>query len=63
MTSPSNPPFTHEEHPVNLKPREVYCEKCKYTIVSDLPGARCGDCNSKLITVIYDMVIGSSSAT
>lgn len=38
----------------NLKKRKLYCPKCKTTIVSDQADVRCDECNSKLITVIFD---------
>lgn len=69
MTSPSKPtnePYSsHDGTNFNLKPRVLKCPMCKYEIVTDLAAARCGDCNSKLITlVIFDDMAGrNSSAT
>lgn len=49
---PEQSPYTEHEHPHNVKPREVYCETCKYTITTDLPGPKCGVCRMALITVV-----------
>lgn len=43
----------------NMKPREVWCPKCKkYTISSDAQ-AVCEDCfGQPLITVVYSLITG-----
>lgn len=50
--SPSNAPYSTNPKEMNIKSRDLYCRTCKYTIQSELAGARCGDCDSKLVTVI-----------
>lgn len=50
--TPEQPPYTENTNPSNLKPRAVYCEHCKYTIITDLPGAKCGVCRMNLITIV-----------
>jgi len=51
-------PYTdlvHVEH--NIKPREVLCRFCHYTLVTNLISPRCGKCHHYLITVIkHDIV-------
>lgn len=41
----------------NSKYRTVYCKLCKYTVITDLPGPRCGLCHSYLITVVNDELV------
>lgn len=47
--------------------RNVYCQYCKYTISTELMGARCGQCKSYLIDFVKshfnDVVTGNSNAT
>jgi hypothetical protein len=50
--SPSNPPWTDDTVERNMKPRRLYCPICKYTIISKIPAAHCGDCNASLVTVL-----------
>jgi len=43
----------------NIKPRELWCPKCKKTIVSDRANDVCEDCfGQPLITVTYSVVDG-----
>ncbi len=52
MTSPSS--VGH-----NIKPREVWCPKCKKTIVSDEPQPTCEDCfGQTMYTVVYSLIDG-----
>ena len=52
--TPNNPPYSEHPNPAttNIAPRAVYCEQCKYTIITNLPGAKCGDCRMNLITIV-----------
>lgn len=34
----------------NVKSREVYCPICHYSVITNLMGPRCKECNSYLIT-------------
>lgn len=45
-------PFTTVKTEMNLKPREVKCYNCNYTLITKLPGAQCGQCHSYLVNVI-----------
>lgn len=45
-------PYTDSVLGTNLKERKVSCPECHYEIMTDLPGAKCGKCHSKLITVL-----------
>lgn len=36
----------------NLKPRELWCPRCKTTVVNDKADALCDQCGAGLITVI-----------
>lgn len=45
----------------NLKPRKLFCPKCKTTIISDEPAARCVECNQKLITVVFDELVTTAN--
>lgn len=54
-----NPDFDLDPHPIsewskerghNQKSREVYCPNCKYIVVTDLPGPKCSQCYSWMIT-------------
>lgn len=51
-------PYTDSTKQYNIKPRAVQCNFCKYVIVTDLPGPRCGTCNSFLVTSLegYELV-------
>lgn len=56
-TFPSKPdsisdPYTNNEGEHCMKPRLVYCKNCKYTVVTDMPGAKCGECKKFLITML-----------
>lgn len=55
----SNEPTTH-----NMQSRKVYCRYCKYELVTNLPGPKCGQCHSNLITMIAglnDIMAGQTS--
>lgn len=55
----SNGPTTH-----NMKPRKVYCRYCKYELITELVGPKCGKCHSSLITVVlHDFMAGQISRT
>lgn len=41
--------------PSNLKPRELYCSRCKTYITNDIPQPTCEVCFGYLITVIYNL--------
>lgn len=42
-------------YPSNLKPRELYCPRCKTYIMNDIPNPTCQECFGYLITVIYNL--------
>jgi hypothetical protein len=44
-------PTTDSIGEFNLKPRLVYCNLCKYEIMTSIPGPKCGQCGKYLITV------------
>ena len=48
-------PYTESSLECNYRYREVYCPECKYTIITNLPGPKCGKCHSNLITKIYEI--------
>lgn len=41
-----------EFKPMNIAPRKIQCDSCKYQTISDLPAPRCGICGHKMITVV-----------
>ncbi len=43
-------PYSESSSEHNVKPREVYCPICHYTVITDLMGPRCSECHSYLIT-------------
>ena len=45
-------PYSESTIGWNIKPRKVMCPVCKYEIVTDLAGPKCGHCNSQLINVL-----------
>ena len=46
------PPYSDSTLKWNIKPRKVTCPLCKYDVITDLAGPKCGHCNSQLITVL-----------
>lgn len=44
-------PFTDSKEEFNFKPRLVKCENCKYEVMTNIPGPKCGICHSYLIVV------------
>lgn len=44
--------FSHSTDEPNHKPREVYCESCKYRTITNLAGPMCGNCKQHLITIV-----------
>lgn len=42
----------------NIKPREVYCENCKITIVTDKPSPTCETCGKRMLTVVKSALTG-----
>lgn len=38
----------------NLKPRVLWCPKCKIDTINSIPDAKCEVCKETLITVLYD---------
>lgn len=44
--------YTNVDGPYNLRKQIMYCQYCKYEIVTDLPGAQCRVDDSYLITVV-----------
>lgn len=59
MTFPSKKPPPSITEPIsestlqwNIRERLVMCPMCKYNILTELAGPKCGTCNSSLITVI-----------
>lgn len=49
-----NQPYTEITRPTNMKPRYVYCEFCKYKVLTDLPWVKCGMCHKSLFTIMRD---------
>lgn len=53
MTYPSKvpkaPPFSEVDANYTPRMRAVFCQYCKYTIETNLYGAKCGQCKSFLI--------------
>jgi Zn finger protein HypA/HybF involved in hydrogenase expression len=37
---------------LNFKPREVYCIKCKFRVITTYVNPQCMNCNQPLITVV-----------
>lgn len=42
-------PFSDFVGEYNCKLRRLYCQWCKYEVISSLPGAKCGKCHEFLI--------------
>jgi hypothetical protein len=54
MTFPSEKmrsPYSVNDGAFTPRLREVYCSRCRYQTVTDLAGAKCGNCKSNLINV------------
>lgn len=50
---PKELPFTEmSQNGLNQKNRKVFCQYCKYSIVTNLFGAQCGQCKSFLIEYV-----------
>lgn len=54
--TPLNKPYTESLVEYNIKPHEVFCPSCKYTITTSLVNPKCGDCNRNLITIVPKLV-------
>lgn len=42
----------------NQKPRLLFCPKCETDTTNDKLNARCTDCNSPLLTVVFSKLTG-----
>jgi Zn finger protein HypA/HybF involved in hydrogenase expression len=39
---------------MNIRPREVYCPKCKYRAITNLASPKCVTCKNDLITLLIN---------
>lgn len=49
-------PYTESPIEYNIKPTLVYCESCKYEIITSLVHPKCGDCKRNLIVVFKSLI-------
>ena len=54
-------PYSIYTRPTNIKSRWLYCQFCKYKVMSDLGWAKCGMCSKQLITISRDKLAGRDS--
>lgn len=56
IPAPLKKPYTESTIEYNLKPTLVYCESCKYQVISHLVNPKCGDCKRNLIVVTRSLI-------
>lgn len=52
----TKPPYTESLKEYNTKPTLVFCESCKYEIVTTLVHPKCGDCKRNLIVKLKSLI-------